>query len=71
MLSSIRNYIQMHKLVSIEQLSREFCIAPDALHPMLEIWIKKDCIRVVKGKENCGSACHGCHAQQIVYYEWV
>ncbi len=70
MLSAIRSFIQDHRMVSIEQLSREFCVAADALGPMLEIWINKGCIRKANQKKNCGSSCNACHVQRITYYEW-
>lgn len=70
MLSVIRNFIQMHRVVSVEQLSREFCIAIEALGPMLEIWVNKGYIRKRNQKENCGTDCRSCYVQRVVYYEW-
>ncbi|MCX7091204.1 MAG: FeoC-like transcriptional regulator [Legionellales bacterium] len=70
MLSAIRNFIQIHRVVSVEQLSREFCIATEALGPMLEIWVNKGYIRKSNQKENCGTGCRSCYVQRVVYYEW-
>jgi hypothetical protein len=69
-LSAIRNFIQIHRVVSVEQLSREFCIAIEALGPMLEIWVNKGYIRKSNQKENCGTGCRSCYVQRVVYYEW-
>ncbi|MBP6917647.1 MAG: hypothetical protein KBB94_01880 [Legionellaceae bacterium] len=70
MLLAIRNFIQAHRVVSSEQLSREFRVAEDALSPMLEIWINKGEVRKANSK-SCGSSCQSCHAKQINYYEWI
>lgn len=70
MLSLIRNYIQVQHVVSMEQLSREFAIAVEALEPILEFWAKRGVIRQAKQEKNCGSGCHTCHLKQIIYYEW-
>lgn len=71
MLLAIRKFIRTHRVVSSEQLSREFRVALEALSPMLEIWISKGVIRVAQTK-SCGSKCRlSCHSQKINYYEWV
>ncbi|MGV3740582.1 MAG: FeoC-like transcriptional regulator [Gammaproteobacteria bacterium] len=71
MLLAVRNFIQEQGVVSSEQLSREFCIALDALKPMLEICIHKGFIRSVNSKKACGSPCQSCPTQRIDYYEWI
>lgn len=71
MLLAIREFIQTHRVVSSEQLSREFRIAIEALVPMLEVWISKGVIRSAQ-TINCGSKCQlSCRSQKSNAYEWV
>ena len=48
MLIALRDYIKHYKLVSSEQLTREFKIAMEALEPILDIWITKKIISKIK-----------------------
>lgn len=70
MLSIIRNFIQVQRVVSMEQLSREFSIAVEALEPILEFWVNRGVIRKANQQKDCGSGCRTCHSKQITYYEW-
>lgn len=69
MLLALRDYIYHHKVVSLEQLTREFHIAPEALMPILDIWIQKAAIRRVADKEGCGTSCKSCQPKNVAYYE--
>ncbi len=71
MLLAIRNYMQHNRVVSVEQLSREFRIAAEALEPIMAIWINKALIRKLSQKEGCGTSCRGCQPTPIAYYEWI
>lgn len=70
MLLAIRDFIQLHRVASMEQLSREFRIAAEALGPILEVWVRKGLIRKTNPKENCGSSCRSCVTGRAQYYEW-
>jgi len=69
-LLALRDFIQHHQVVSLEQLTREFRIAPEALVPILSIWMNKSVIRRAIDKEGCGTTCQSCRPKQLTYYEW-
>ncbi len=67
MLSAIREYIRREKLVSQEQLSREFDISDSALEPILLLLVERHEIQKIEG-DLCGSRCQDCSGP--IYYEW-
>lgn len=71
MLVAIREFIKRYRVVSTEQLTREFRLAQDALMPMLTIWVNKGLIRKLSAETNCG-ACRSCLPKRTTseYYEW-
>ncbi|MDF1757957.1 MAG: FeoC-like transcriptional regulator [Legionellaceae bacterium] len=71
MLLQLRDYIQKSKLVSLEQLAREFKSDSLAIQPMLEIWINKGLVEKQETPLSCGSSCSGCNIKTPVYYHWV
>ena len=80
MLIQLRDYICREKIVSNEQLAREFRVSLSALEPMLELWIKKGVIAyfiktasaqaLPKSRANCVSSCNKCKMQAAVYYQY-
>ena len=68
MLLQIRDYIGREKVVSTQQLSREFHLDLPALQPMLEVWVSKGVIRKCQEKVNCQSTCFKCRTQPPEYY---
>jgi hypothetical protein len=69
MLLQIRDYIAREKLVSEQQLMREFHLAPEALDPMLSIWLKKNIIqKIAEESTACQSACFKCTPNKPNYY---
>lgn len=71
MLLQLRDFIRKSKVVSTQQLSREFHIDLSALQPMLDLWEKKGAIKKCQEKANCGSACFKCKPKQLEYYEYL
>ena len=66
-LTEIKQFVAAEKLTSLQQLSRHFDIAPDALLPMLEVWQRKGVIYECKVSDNCNSACNRCKTNR--YYQ--
>jgi hypothetical protein len=67
MLLHLRKFIQQEKVVSLQQLQREFKIDSSALLPMLDIWEKKGDI-YAESAATCRSLCKGCHTSPVVFY---
>lgn len=70
MLLQIRDFIRQHKVVSSQQVSREFCIDSQALQPMLDIWLNRGVIARCDDKASCQSRCFKCK-QPPVYYRYL
>jgi len=68
MLLQIRDYIKRERVVSTQQLTREFRLDLSALQPMLEIWVCKGVIRQCQEKTKCQSTCFKCRTQALEYY---
>ncbi|MBI2786957.1 MAG: hypothetical protein HYX60_11915 [Legionella longbeachae] len=71
MLLQIRDYIDREKIVSTQQLTREFHLDLQALQPMLELWVRKGIIRKCQEKTNCQSRCFKCRTNSPEYYQYV
>lgn len=71
MLLALLEYIKKGQCVSLEQLSREFRVAEDALQPMLELWIHKKMIQPYYQTLKCASKCTSCQVSKLVYYQYI
>lgn len=71
MLLQIRDFISRQKVVSTQQLTREFHLDLPALQPMLDLWVKKGAIQKCQEKANCQSTCFKCRTQTVEYYEYL
>lgn len=71
MLLQLLNFIRKYKVVSTQQLTREFRMDLSALQPMLDLWEKKGSIKKCQERVNCGSTCFKCKPQQLEYYEYL
>lgn len=67
MLLQIRNYISREKVVSTQQLCREFRLDREALQPMLDLWVSKGNISLCV-QNQCKSSCGKCRT--IDYYRY-
>lgn len=67
MLLQIRNYIRRERVVSSQQLSREFQIDLAALQPMLDVWINKGVISKCRQESQCKSSCFKCRTPPEYY----
>jgi hypothetical protein len=69
MLLQLRDFIYREKIVSTQQLMREFKVDLQALLPMLQCWVNKGIIRQCVQKTACQSACFRCKKEPPLYYE--
>lgn len=67
MLLQVRDYIAREGVVSTQQLTREFHLDPQALQPMLDLWVSKGAIEKCQGQANCQSSCFKCGSQSAFY----
>jgi hypothetical protein len=71
-LSDLRQYLQNHQRVSLNDLVLHFQIEADALRGMLAKWIARGKVRKqMSGGENCGGSCCKCDPLLTEIYEWV
>lgn len=68
MLLQLRDYILHDKMVSTQQMSREFNLDHSALQPMLDLLVKKGSIKKYLDPLNCKKSCFKCRTQAIDYY---
>lgn len=67
MLLQIRNYIRTQKIVSTQQLTREFRLDISALQPMLALWEQKGVIQKCTQSAGCASSCFKCRTPPEYY----
>ena len=68
MLLQLRDYIQRERVVSVQQLTREFHVDESALQPMLDLWMRKGIILPHQDKKACQSPCSRCSTSAVVFY---
>lgn len=69
MLTALKAYLVDRRTVSLNEIARRFAIDPEALRPMLDLWIRKGKVRR-SGGARCGS-CVSCAPADLEFYEWV
>ena len=71
MLLQLRDFIQRERIVSTQQLAREFRIDEQALQPMLALWVSKGVIQLCQEKPNCHGGCGSCTKSTPEYYRFI
>lgn len=71
MLIKIREYIKQKKMVSNQQIAREFKLELQALQPMLDLWLFKGAIKDLKKPVGCKKPCFNCKIPTLIYYQIV
>lgn len=71
MLLQLRDFIQRERIVSTQQLAREFRIDEQALQPMLALWVSKGVIQLCQQQSNCHGGCARCTSNTPDYYQYV
>lgn len=71
MLLQLRDYIRQQKVVSDQQIAREFRLDLLALQPMLDVWLRKGVISTCEDKAACKTSCFKCASRQSpIYYRY-
>lgn len=68
MLLQLHKYIQQERIVSLQQLVREFQIDELALLPMLNYLQQKGIVFSAERKKHCQSVCQKCSPSKVVFY---
>lgn len=71
MLLQICDFVRREGVVNTQQLTREFRLDLSALHPMLELLVRRGLIQRCQDQTSCQSTCFKCQNQLIEYYQWV
>ncbi len=71
MLLQIREYLRRERVVSNQQIAREFRLDLQALQPMLDLWLRRGVIACCQEKTACQSRCFKCNTQAPVYYQFL
>ncbi len=69
MLTDLKGYLSERRAASLSEIARRFATDPEALRPMLDLWIRKGKVRR-SGGAACGG-CVSCAPADIEFYEWV
>lgn len=69
MLLKVLDFIKQHKLVSTQQLQREFNLDLSALIPMLDIWQRKGIIKECPLGSGCKKSCGKCVFNKNKYFQ--
>ena len=70
MLLQIRDYLRRERVVSNQQIAREFHLDVQALQPMLDLWLRKGMIKRCQ-ETACQSRCFKCKTQPPIYYQYL
>lgn len=68
MLLQLHKFIQQERVVSLQQLAREFQIDELALMPMLHYLVQKGMVYSSERKKHCQSLCQQCSPAKVVFY---
>jgi len=70
-LSEVRDYLAEKGCVPLAELSRRFEVDEPALRGMLEVWVRRDKLRILQTGSSCGG-CAGCGpAGSREICEWI
>ncbi|MCP0913923.1 MULTISPECIES: FeoC-like transcriptional regulator [Legionella] len=71
MLLQIREFIRRERVVSMQQLVREFGMDEQALQPLLTLWKNKGVIKECEDKAGCQSSCLRCMKKPPAFYQYL
>jgi putative ferrous iron transport protein C len=69
-LSELRRYLKERGQATLTDIALHFDAEPDALRPMLEMWIRKGKVERWEAGTGCGSACQRCDPAATEIYRW-
>lgn len=71
-LRQLQQYILTKRIVSLQELSKQFTSTPDVISGMLEHWLRKGVIRKLEPKNDCNlpcQQCRGCTQFNQIFYQ--
>jgi hypothetical protein len=69
-LSEIRAYLEERGQATLTDMMAHFDSKPDALRPMLDLWVRKGVIERLTAPPDCGGNCNRCTAEAAEVYRW-
>lgn len=76
LITAVRDYIQLQGRANLQDVARHFRLSTSAVEPMLNFWVKKGLIKLIKldlltcaGKQ-C-STCISCNLDVYASYVWI
>jgi putative ferrous iron transport protein C len=69
-LSEVKRYLQDRGQATLVDIALHFGAQPDALRPMLEVWMRKGKIERLRAEARCGASCQRCDPAAIEIYRW-
>ncbi len=70
-LSELRDYLQTHRRVALQDMAYRFDTDQDALRGMLQKWISKGRVKKLPTGSVCSNGCSKCDSASVELYEWV
>ncbi|MET0067345.1 MAG: FeoC-like transcriptional regulator [Candidatus Thiodiazotropha sp.] len=70
MLALIRDYLRERGEASLADIALHMDADPGAVRGMLEQWVRKGRVEVVKAKAACGTTCTQCDPASMERYIW-
>ncbi len=69
-LSELRDYVAERGCVPVAELSRRFEVDEPALRGMLDLWQRRNKVRLLPAGDSCGG-CTGCGVGRSEICEWI
>ncbi len=70
MLALIRDYLRDRGEASLADIALHMDADPDAVRGMLEQWVRKGRVEVIKAQAACGTRCTRCDPASMERYIW-
>lgn len=70
-LSTIRHYLEIHHVATLNDLAIHSDSAPEVVRDMLQLWVRKGKIRRIQTRSGCDKGCGSCTCAAVEAYQWV
>lgn len=67
----IKKYLKFRKIAPLQDIAIHFRKEPDALRPMLDMWIHKGKVKRTRCASACQKGCCKCDPATLEVYEWI
>lgn len=69
-LTEIRDYIQRHGQVALDDLVNHFDTPASVIESMVAKWISRGMVIRQLSQRSCGESCNKCNPPPLVIYQW-